>query len=74
MQRVCICDSLLQRNNSQPLLKHLITGDEKWVTYDKNVRKRSLKKHGQAPHSVANPSLTWNKVMLCMGLERNHPL
>ena len=40
MQRVSTCNSLLKRNNSEPFLKQLITGDEKWVTYDKNVRKR----------------------------------
>ena len=29
MQSVPICDSLLKRNNSEPFLKQLITGDEK---------------------------------------------
>ncbi|KAJ0175935.1 hypothetical protein K1T71_008109 [Dendrolimus kikuchii] len=41
MNRVLICDSLLRRNETEPFLKKLITGDEKWITYDKNVRKRS---------------------------------
>ncbi|KAJ0182071.1 hypothetical protein K1T71_002793 [Dendrolimus kikuchii] len=39
MNRVLICDSLLRRNETEPFLKKLITGDEKWITYDKNVRK-----------------------------------
>ncbi|GBP97800.1 Low-density lipoprotein receptor-related protein 1B, partial [Eumeta japonica] len=38
--RVFICDSLLKCNEIKQILKRLITGDEKWITYDKNVRKR----------------------------------
>ncbi|KAJ0174870.1 hypothetical protein K1T71_009978 [Dendrolimus kikuchii] len=64
MNRVLICDSLLRRNETEPFLKKLITGDEKWITYDKNVRKRSWSEAGQASHTVAKPGLTRNKVML----------
>ncbi|KAJ0176139.1 hypothetical protein K1T71_008313 [Dendrolimus kikuchii] len=66
MNRVLICDSLLRRNETEPFLKKLITGDEKWITYDKNVRKRSWSKASQASQSVAKPGLTRNKVMLCV--------
>ncbi|KAJ0180769.1 hypothetical protein K1T71_004173 [Dendrolimus kikuchii] len=66
MNRVLICDSLLRRNETEPFLKKLITGDEKWITYDKNVRKKSWSKAGQASQSVAKPGLTNNKVMLCV--------
>ncbi|KAL0852079.1 hypothetical protein ABMA28_000324 [Loxostege sticticalis] len=66
MNRVLICDSLLRRNETEPFLKKLITGDEKWITYDKNVRKRSWSKAGQASQTVAKPGLTSNKVMLCL--------
>ena len=55
MQCVSICDSLSKRKNSELFLKQLITGDEKSVTYDKNMRCdvsrsgiRSWSKHGQA--------------------------
>ncbi|GBP61874.1 hypothetical protein EVAR_97963_1 [Eumeta japonica] len=34
-----MCDSLLKRNETEPFLKRLITGDEEWIMYDKNVRK-----------------------------------
>ncbi|KAJ0184081.1 hypothetical protein K1T71_000504 [Dendrolimus kikuchii] len=64
MNRVLICDSLLRRNETEPFLKKLITGDEKWITYDKNVRKRSWSKAGEASQTVARPGLTRNKVML----------
>ncbi|KAJ0181732.1 hypothetical protein K1T71_002454 [Dendrolimus kikuchii] len=64
MNRVLICDSLLRRNETVPFLKKLITGDEKWITYDKNLRKRSWSKAGQASQTVAKPGLTRNKVIL----------
>ena len=45
-QRISICDSLLKRNETDPVLKLIITGDEKWVVYD-NVRKRSWSKRNE---------------------------
>ena len=39
MDRVSICESLLNRNEIEPCLKQIITRNEKWITYDNNVRK-----------------------------------
>ena len=64
MDRFSICESLLKRNDIEPFLKRLITGDEKWITYDNNVRKRSWTKRNEAPQTVAKPKLTPRKVML----------
>ncbi|XP_047503790.1 histone-lysine N-methyltransferase SETMAR-like [Pieris napi] len=66
MNCVLIFDSLLRLNETEPFLKKLITGDEKWITYDKNVRKRSWSNTGQASQTVAKPGITRNKVMLCV--------
>jgi len=66
MDRISICESLLKRNEIEPFLKRLITGDEKWITYDNNVRKRSWSKQGEASQTVAKPGLTSRKVMLCV--------
>jgi len=66
INRISICESLLKRNEIEPFLKRLITGDEKWVTYDNIVRKRSWSKRGEAPQTVAKPGLTPNKLMLCV--------
>ncbi|KAJ0170203.1 hypothetical protein K1T71_014131 [Dendrolimus kikuchii] len=67
MNHVLICDSLLRRNETDPFLKKLVTGDEKWITYDKNVRKRSWSKAGQASQTAAKPGLTRNKVCCVYG-------
>ncbi|XP_020298171.1 histone-lysine N-methyltransferase SETMAR-like, partial [Pseudomyrmex gracilis] len=64
MDRFSICESLLKRNDIEPFLKRLITGNEKWITYDNNVRKRSWTKRNEAPQTVAKPKLTPRKVML----------
>ncbi|KAG5324191.1 SETMR methyltransferase, partial [Acromyrmex heyeri] len=40
MDRINICDTLLKRNEIEPFLKRMITGDEKWITYDNRTRKR----------------------------------
>ena len=39
-QRVDICSSLLTRHRREPFLDRLVTGDEMWVLYHNNTRKR----------------------------------
>ncbi|XP_049307894.1 histone-lysine N-methyltransferase SETMAR-like isoform X2 [Bactrocera dorsalis] len=63
MDRINICDSLLKRNEIEPFLKRMVTGDEKWIKYN-NVRKRSLSKRDEAQEMDAKPLLTPRKVML----------
>ena len=36
-KRISICYSLLKRNETDPFLKRIITGDEKWIVYDNVV-------------------------------------
>ncbi|GFX35377.1 histone-lysine N-methyltransferase SETMAR [Trichonephila clavipes] len=38
MDRISICEALDKRNEIDPFLKQMVTGDEKWVTYDNIVR------------------------------------
>jgi len=66
MDRISICKSLLKRNKIKSFLKRLITCNEKWITYDNNVQKRSWSKQGKAPPMVAKSGLTPRKVMLCV--------
>ena len=60
------CESLLNRNKIDPFLKRMVTGDEKWVTYDNVKRKRSGSKSGEAAQTVAKPGLMARKVLLCV--------
>ncbi|GFS67816.1 mariner transposase [Trichonephila clavipes] len=66
MDRISICEALAKRNEIDPFLKRMVTGDKKWVTYDNIVRKRSWSKRGEAAHTVAKPGLTSRKVLLCI--------
>ncbi|GBP81635.1 hypothetical protein EVAR_74897_1 [Eumeta japonica] len=42
------------RLNVNPV-NRLTTDDEKWIIYDKNVRKRSWLKDKQSPQTIAKP-------------------
>ncbi|GFV44495.1 mariner transposase [Trichonephila clavipes] len=66
MDRICIGEALAKLNEIDPFLKRMVTGDEKWVTYDNIVRKRSWSKHSEAAQTVDKPGLTARKVLLCI--------
>ncbi|GFS57554.1 mariner Mos1 transposase [Trichonephila clavipes] len=66
INRIFICEVLAKRNEINPFLLRMVTGDEKWVTYDNIVRKRSWSKCGEAVQTVAKPGLTARKVLLCV--------
>lgn len=44
IDRISISEMLLKRNEIDPFLKQIVTGDEKWVKYENVKRKRSWKK------------------------------
>jgi [histone H3]-lysine36 N-dimethyltransferase SETMAR len=66
MDRISICESLLNRNKIDPFLKRMITGDEKWITYDNIKRKRSWSNGNQLAQTMSKPELTARKVLLCV--------
>ncbi|GFV35966.1 histone-lysine N-methyltransferase SETMAR [Trichonephila clavipes] len=57
INQISICEALAKRNEIDPFFKRMVTGDEKWVTYDNSVQKRSLAKRGEAVQTVAKPEL-----------------
>ena len=63
-RRTSICDSLLKRNKTDPFLKRIITGDEKWVVYDNVVRKRSSSKRDEPAQSTSKTDIHQKKLML----------
>ncbi|GBP11631.1 Mariner Mos1 transposase [Eumeta japonica] len=44
----------------------MITGNEKLITYDKKVQKRSWSKGKQPPQTIAKHGSTRDKLMLCV--------
>lgn len=64
IKRINICDSLLKRNKTDPFLKRIITGDEKWIVYNNVVRKRSWSKRDEPPQTTSKAELHQKKVML----------
>ena len=63
-KRITICDSLLKRNETDPLLKRIIKSDEKWVAYVNVVRKRSWSKGDEPAQSTPKADTQLKKVML----------
>ncbi|GFT61776.1 histone-lysine N-methyltransferase SETMAR [Trichonephila clavipes] len=66
MERISFCKDLAKRNEIDPFLKRMLTEDEKWVTYDNIVPKRSWWKRSEVAQTVAKPGLTARKVLLCI--------
>ena len=64
IKRIPIWDSLLKRNETDPFLKRIITGDEKWVVYNNVVRKRSWSKRDEPTRSTSKADIYQKKVML----------
>lgn len=62
--RISICDSLRRRQENDPFFKRMITGDEKWVTYDNVVRKRSWGHKSEPPKTTSKAGLHTKKIML----------
>lgn len=66
IQRSTISSSLLLRNNREPFLDRIITGDEKWVLYV-NIRKRKQwLNRGQTPLPTPKDGIHPKKIMLCI--------
>ncbi|GFW81688.1 transposase [Trichonephila clavipes] len=58
MDRISICEALAKRNEIDPFLKLMVTGDEKC---DNIVRKQSWSKRVEAAQMVTKPELTARK-------------
>ncbi|GFU57352.1 mariner transposase [Trichonephila clavipes] len=69
MDRISVCEALAKRNEIDPFLKQMVTEDEKRVTCDNIVRKRSWSKRGEAVQTMAKPELAVRKVLLCIWWE-----
>lgn len=65
IDRFTACTSLLARQKEEPFLDRIVTGDEKWVLYDNQVRKRHWSVKGETPLTTPKAGLTTKKVMLC---------
>ena len=58
--------TLVKRNQNDPFLKRIITGNEKWVLYNTVKRKRSWGQKCDKPLPTPKAGLHPKKVMLCI--------
>jgi len=63
-----VCNQLIKREENDPFLKRMITGDEKWIVYNNVSRKRSWSRRevGEAPEKQAKTEIHQKRIMLSM--------
>lgn len=66
LQRFTTCTSLLSRQNREPFLERLVTGDEKWALYVNVRHKRQWLDPGEKPQSEVKADMHPKKVLLCI--------
>ncbi|XP_024892924.1 histone-lysine N-methyltransferase SETMAR-like [Temnothorax curvispinosus] len=64
IQRISISDSLGKREKSDPFLKRMVTGDEKWIFYNNITCKRSWGQRSEPPQIASKAGLYPSKIML----------
>nr|CDJ98307.1 Transposase domain containing protein [Haemonchus contortus] len=62
---VSVRNSLLKRKGTEPFLKRMVAGDEKWILYNNVERKRSWSLPSQPPRTTPEAKIHVVKVMLC---------
>ena len=66
-RRLFACEQPLERQRRKGFLHRIVTGDEKWVHYDNEPKRRkSWEVPGHASTSTAKPNIHGSKVMLCI--------
>ena len=65
VDRYTACVELLSRNENDPFLNRIVTGDEKWVLYNNVKRKRYWSEIGDESLTIAKPNRYSSKIMLC---------
>ena len=62
--RTSICNSLVIRQEKEPFLHQIVTGDEKWVLYENPKRGTQWFSTSQEPIPTHKPKLNPDKVLL----------
>ncbi|GFW42228.1 mariner Mos1 transposase [Trichonephila clavipes] len=63
-QHINSCDLLKIRNENDPFLKRLITGDEKWVVHNNIKRKRPWSRPGEPTQTTSKVDIHQKKILL----------
>jgi histone-lysine N-methyltransferase SETMAR len=73
-QRASIAAAHLSRHEIKSFLPHIITGDEKWITYVNLSRKRQWVGPGSTPSPDVKPDVHEHKIMLCVWWDMEGPI
>ncbi|XP_032687793.1 histone-lysine N-methyltransferase SETMAR-like [Odontomachus brunneus] len=64
IQCISISDSFGKHEKSDPFLKRMVTGDEKWIVYNNIKNKRSWEQRSEPPQTTLKAGLYPSKIML----------
>ena len=55
------CDALIRRQRNDPVLKRIVTGNEKWLVYNNVKRKKSWSKKAEPAPTTSKPDIHQKK-------------
>lgn len=67
LNRMSVCNANLIRHDKQPILKRIVTGDEKWVLFENPRRGGQWLSSGQTAQPTAKPGLHPKKLFCAFG-------
>ena len=73
-KRINACDLLLKRNEFDPFLKRIITGDEKWIVYNNVNRKRSWCTPNESSQTTSKANIHQKKILLSIWWDWKGPV
>jgi histone-lysine N-methyltransferase SETMAR len=71
-KRIDVATELLERNEEEPFLEYIVTGDEKWIPFKNPDHHNQWLSEGQASSSTPKKDFRQEKRLLCVFWDRRH--
>lgn len=71
-KRIDVATRLLERNEEEPFLENIVTGDEKWIPFKNPDHHNQWLSEGQVSNSTPKKDFRQEKRLLCVFWDRRH--